>query len=156
MAGFTYSTLTTAIQNYTEVGTSVLSSTITDQFIDNSELRIQRDVPIDADRKEVIDNLVASKDNIHVPAGTLFVRGLQVYTSTTAATGANSWLEKKDISYLREYDAAEPTTGTPKNYAKSVPRSNLSVPKVIVLSESAVKLFVLHHVLHEKLIVLDN
>ena len=42
MAGFTYSTLTTAIQNYTEVGTSVLSSTITDQFIDNSELRINR------------------------------------------------------------------------------------------------------------------
>jgi hypothetical protein len=38
MAGFTYSTLTTAILNYTEVGTSVLSSTITDQFIDNSEL----------------------------------------------------------------------------------------------------------------------
>ena len=37
MAGFTYSTLTTAIQNYTEVGTGVLSSTITDQFIDNSE-----------------------------------------------------------------------------------------------------------------------
>ncbi len=119
MAGFTYSTLTTAIGNYTEVGTSVLSSTITDQFIDNSELRIQRDVPIDADRKEVIGNLVASKDNINVPAGTLFVRGLQVYTSTTAATGANSWLEKKDISFLREYDAAETTTGTPKYYAMS-------------------------------------
>ena len=119
MAGFTYSTLTTAILNYTEVGTSVLSSTITDQFIDNSELRIQRDIPIDADRKEVIGNLVASKDNVHAPAGTLFVRGLQVYTSTTAATGANSWLEKKDISYLREYDAAETTTGTPKYYAMS-------------------------------------
>ena len=96
MAGFTYSTLTTAIQNYTEVGTGVLSSTITDQFIDNSELRIQRDVPIDADRKEVVSNLVASKDNINVPAGTLFVRGIQVYTSTTAATGANSWLEKRE------------------------------------------------------------
>jgi len=119
MAGFTYSTLTTAIQNYTEVGTGVLSSTITDQFIDNSELRIQRDVPIDADRKEMIGNLTASKDNVYAPAGTLFVRGLQVYTSTTAATGANSWLEKKDISYLREYDAAETTTGTPKYYAMS-------------------------------------
>jgi len=119
MAGFTYSTLTTAIQNYTEVGTDVLSSTITDQFIDNSELRIQRDVPIDADRKEVIGNLVASKDNVNAPAGTLFVRGLQVYTSTTAATGANSWLEKKDISFLREYDAEETTTGTPKYYAMS-------------------------------------
>ena len=56
MAGFTYSTLTTAIQNYTEVGTSVLSSTITDQFIDNSELRIFRDAPIDADQKEMIGN----------------------------------------------------------------------------------------------------
>jgi len=119
MAGFTYSTLTTAIQNYTEVGTGVLSSTITDQFIDNSELRIQREIPIDADRKEVIGNLVASKDNVNAPAGTLFVRGLQVYTSTTAATGANSWLEKKDITFLREYDAAETTTGTPKYYAMS-------------------------------------
>jgi len=119
MAGFTYSTLTTAIQNYTEVGTGVLSSTITDQFIDNSELRIQREIPIDADRKEMLGNLTASKDNVYAPAGTLFVRGLQVYTSTTAATGANSWLEKKDISFLREYDAAETTTGTPKYYAMS-------------------------------------
>jgi len=119
MAGFTYSTLTTAIQNYTEVGTGVLSSTITDQFIDNSELRIQREIPIDADRKEMLGNLTASKDNVYAPAGTLFVRGIQVYTSTTAATGANSFLEKKDISFLREYDAAETTTGTPKYYAMS-------------------------------------
>ena len=59
MAGFTYSTLTTAIQNYTEVGTGVLSSTITDQFIDNSELRIQREIPLDADRKEMLGNLTA-------------------------------------------------------------------------------------------------
>ena len=73
MAGFTYSTLTTAILNYTEVGTGVLSSTITDQFIDNSELRIQRDIPVDADRREIIGNLVASTDNVHAPAGTLFV-----------------------------------------------------------------------------------
>ena len=119
MAGFTYSTLTTAIQNYTEVGTSVLSSTITDQFIDNSELRIQREIPIDADRKEMISNLTASKDNVYAPAGTLFIRGLQVYTSTSVATGANSFLIKKDISYLRENDAEETTKGTPKYYAMS-------------------------------------
>ena len=48
MAGFTYATLTTAIQNYTEVSTTVLTSTITDQFIDNAETRIMRDVPLDA------------------------------------------------------------------------------------------------------------
>ena len=68
MAGFTYATLTTAIQNYTEVGTGVLSSTITDQFIDNSELRIQRDIPMDADRKEMLGNLTSSKDNVYAPA----------------------------------------------------------------------------------------
>ena len=90
MAGFTYSTLTTAIQNYTEVGTSVLSSTITDQFIDNAELRIFREVPIDANRKEMVGNLTASTDNVHVPSGALFVRGVEVYTSTSAATGANN------------------------------------------------------------------
>ena len=28
-------------------------------------------------------------------------------------------MEKKDISFLREYDAAETTTGTPKYYAMS-------------------------------------
>ena len=119
MAGFTHTTLTTAIGNYTEVGTSVLSSTITDQFIDNSELRILRDVPIDADRKEMIGNLTASKDNIYAPAGTLFIRGIQVYESTSVATGTGNWLIKKDISYLREYDTAETTTGTPKYYAMS-------------------------------------
>ena len=35
MAGFTYATLTTAIQNYTEVGTNVLTATIIVQFIDS-------------------------------------------------------------------------------------------------------------------------
>ena len=119
MAGFTHTTLTTAIGNYTEVGTSVLSSTITNQFIDNSELRILRDVPIDADRKEMIGNLTASKDNVYTPAGALFIRGIQVYESTSVATGTGNWLIKKDISYLREYDTAETTTGTPKYYAMS-------------------------------------
>ena len=151
MAGFTYSTLTTAIQNYTEVGTSVLSSTITDQFIDNSELRILRDIPIDANRKEMTGNLTASTDNIHVPAGTLFVRGVQVYTSTTAATGANSWLVKKDISYLREYDAAETTTGSPKYYAMSGSgatgaRATTSARLTIVPTPSSAFMYKLHYV----------
>ena len=56
MAGFTYATLTTAIQNYTEVDSNVLTSTITDQFIENAELRIFRDAPIDAYKKQSTDN----------------------------------------------------------------------------------------------------
>ena len=117
MAGFTYTTLTTAIQNYTEVSSSVLTSTITNQFIENAEFRILRDVPIDAYKKQSIGNLVTGQSTINVPAKTLFVKGVQVYNSTSASTGTNSWLEKKDESYLQEYIPAETSTGFPKYYA---------------------------------------
>ena len=103
MSGFTYATLTTAIQNYTEVDSNVLTSTITDDIIENAEFRILRDVPLDAYKKQSIGNLVTGQNTINVPAKTLFVKGVQVYDSTSAATGANTWLEKKDESYLQEY-----------------------------------------------------
>ena len=117
MAGFTYTTLTQAIQDYTEVDSNVLTSTITDQFIENSELRILRDVPIDAYKKQSVGNLVTGQTTINVPAKTLFVKGVQVYNSTSVSTGTNSWLEKKDESYLQEFAPAETSTGFPKYYA---------------------------------------
>ena len=119
MAGFTYATLTTAIQNYTEVDTNVLTATITDQFIDNAEMRILRDIPLDAYKKQSTGNLVTGQNTINVPAKTLFVKGVQVYTSTSAATGANTWLEKKDESFLQEYVPSTESAkrGTPKYYA---------------------------------------
>ena len=43
----TYAELTTQILNYTEVSTDVLSSTITDDFIEHVENRILRDVDLD-------------------------------------------------------------------------------------------------------------
>ena len=42
MAGYTYATLTTAIQNYTEVDSSLFTSTIIDDFIMAAENRINR------------------------------------------------------------------------------------------------------------------
>jgi hypothetical protein len=95
MSGFTYATLTTAIQNYTEVDSNVLTSTITDEIIENAEFRILRDVPIDAYKKQSIGNLVTGQTTINVPAKTLFVKGVQVYDSTSVSTGSNTWLEKK-------------------------------------------------------------
>ena len=47
MAGFTYTTLTQAIQDYTEVDSNVLTSTITDQIIENSEYKLLPDGYID-------------------------------------------------------------------------------------------------------------
>jgi len=119
MSGFTYATLTTAIQNYTEVDSNVLTSTITDEFIENAEFRILRDVPLDAYKKQSIGNLVTGQNTINVPAKTLFVKGVQVYDSNSAATGANTWLEKKDESYLQEYvpSTESAARAKPKYYA---------------------------------------
>ena len=123
MAGFTYATLTTAIGNYTEVGTSVLTATITNQFIENSEWRILRDVPIDADRKVSEGNLVTDDNTINVPAKTLFVRGIEVFDSTSVSTGKGEWLLRRDQTFLSEYidrltgEEAQDVTGKPKYYA---------------------------------------
>jgi hypothetical protein len=123
MAGWTYATLTTAIGNYTEVGTGVLTATITNQFIENAEFRMLRDVPIDADRKQQTGSLVAGQQTINCPAGCLFTRGIQVYTATDGTiTGANNWLIKRDQTFLNEYvedqTASTPPRGLPKYYAQ--------------------------------------
>jgi hypothetical protein len=119
MAGFTYATLTTAIQDYTEVDSNVLTATITDQIIENTELRILRDVPIDAYKKQSIGNLVTGQNTINVPAKTLFVKGVQVYDSNSLSTGNNAWLEKKDETYLQEYQPSTESAdrAKPKYYA---------------------------------------
>ena len=117
MAGFNYANLVTDIRNYTEVDSNVLTAAIINRIIEDAEFKILRDVPIDAYKKQKIGNLVTGQTTINVPAKTLFVKGVQVYTSTSAATGANTWLEKKDESYLQEYIPAETSTGTPKYYA---------------------------------------
>ena len=83
MAGFTYATLTTAILNYTETDTNVLTSTITDQFIENSEMKILREIPLDAYKKQSTGNLVTGQNTINVPAKTLFVKGVQISGSNT-------------------------------------------------------------------------
>ena len=117
MSGISYTDLRTQIRNYTEVDSTVLSDSIIENIVLNAEYRISRDVPIDAYKAITTGNLVTNQDFVNLPAGALFVRGVQVYTSTSVTTGANVWLEKKDMSYLEEYVAANTDTGTPKYYA---------------------------------------
>ena len=109
MAGFTYATLTTAILNYTEVDTTVLSSTITDQFIDNAEIKIMRDIPIDANRESATDNMVVSQNYVNVPAGALFVRGIHVADGPSTLPNP-IWLAETDGTYLAEYNNPASTT----------------------------------------------
>ena len=117
MAGISYTDLRTQIRNYTEVSSTVLTDSVIENIVLNAEYRIARDVPIDAYKASTTGNLVTNQDFVNVPAGALFVRGVQVYTSTSVTTGANVWLEKKDVTFLEEYVAANTSTGKPKYYA---------------------------------------
>ena len=119
MAGISYSTLVTQIRNYTETDSNVLTTDILENIILNSQYRIMRDIPIDADRLQQSGNLVIGQESINAPAGALFVRGIQVYDSNSAITGANTWLEKKDVTYLQEYvsSTASDKRGKPKYYS---------------------------------------
>ena len=126
MAGFTYATLTTAIQNYCEVDTTVFTSTVTDQFIMNAEFRINNDLPMDSDRFVDEGTMAADVDNIRVPAGALFVRGVEVFNATNS-TEQGTWLERRDQTFLSEYvgrltgpegsATAQDVTGKPKYYS---------------------------------------
>jgi hypothetical protein len=96
----------------------VLSDSVLENIILNAQYRIFRDAPIDADRKTSTGNFTAGTNNVTVPAGAVFVRAVQVYTATGSTyTGANAYLEKKDLTFLEEYISAATSTGTPKYYA---------------------------------------
>ena len=119
MAGLSYSGLITQIRNYTETDSNVLTTDILENIILNAQARIFRDVPIDADRVQQTGSLVAGQDQVNAPGGALFVRSIQVYDSTSAVTGANSYLEKKDYTYLQQYVPSTESAkrGKPKYYA---------------------------------------
>ena len=134
MAGYTLSALETAIRNYTEVDSTVLTGAILAEFIENAENRIFLDVPIDAYRYVSEGNLAVDDNTINVPGkgtkgntGTVFVRGIEVFDSTANSEGEGTWLQKKDQTYLSEYvgrltgteggSTGQDVTGFPKYYA---------------------------------------
>ena len=124
---YDYNTLTAAIRSYTEVDDSVFTQAVIDEFIMAAEFRIYQELPMDSARFVQERTLAADDNTINAPAGALFIRGIEVFNSTSATTGNGSWLEKKDQTYLSEYTdrltgpegdrTAQDVTGFPKYYA---------------------------------------
>jgi len=127
MAGTTYSSLTDNIRNYTEVGSDVLTTAVINRFIEDAEFRIYQELPMDSQRFVQEGTLSTDNNTINNPAGTLFIRGVEVFNSTANTEGNGTWLEKKDQTYLSEYIdrltgtegdlTAQDVTGFPKYYA---------------------------------------
>ena len=59
-----------------------------------AENRINVDLPMDADRFVQEGQFQADKNTINNPAGTLFIRGVEVFPSTAVTTEQGTWLEK--------------------------------------------------------------
>ena len=95
-------TLTAAIKSYTEVDATVFTQAIIDEFIMAAEHRINIDCPMDSDRFVEEGTMAADVDNIRVPAGAQFIRGVEVFNASNT-TEQGTWLEKKDQTYLSEF-----------------------------------------------------
>ena len=127
LSGYTYSTLVTAIRDYTEVDANVLTETIIDGFIMAAQHRINLDCPMDSDRFQDQGQFATDFNTITMPVKLLFIRGIQAFSSTANTNGQSQWLERRDQTFLAEYvgkltgnaggAAAQDVTGLPKYYA---------------------------------------
>ena len=110
LSGYTYNTLVQAIKDYTEVGSNVFTETILDGFIMAAQHRINLDCPMDSDRFQDQGQVATDNDSITMPVGTLFVRGIKIFSSTANTTGPGQWLERRDQTFISEY--VDELTGT--------------------------------------------
>ena len=127
LSNYTYSTLVTAIRDYSEVDANVFTETIVDGFIMAAQNRINLDLPMDSDRVQDEAQFATDFNTITMPTKALFVRGIEVYESTANTNGQGIWLEKRDQTFMSEYvgnltgtsggAAAQDVTGLPKYYA---------------------------------------
>ena len=127
MAGYTLAELEADIRSYTEVDSTVFSGATLGRFIENAEYRINLDLPMDSAREEYQGTLAADVNTVRVPAGYMFVRGVEVFNSTSSRTGPATWLQKRDRTFINEYvgqltgpeggSTGQDTTGLPKYYA---------------------------------------
>ena len=109
---FTFATLKTAIQDYTDNSESTFVTHLSD-FIKGAEEKILKSVDLDVFRKNVTSTLTTSDQYVNVPSDYLAAFSFQITTS-----GSESFLLQKDVNYLREYTPAASTTGLPKYYAR--------------------------------------
>jgi len=110
-----YSDFLTQVRNYTEVDSNVLTDSLLDQFIRNIELDIAGKVDYDDLRKYSTANLVSGQRYVSRPGDEIIIRSLQVFNSTDAS-GTRSFLDKRDTSFITEYNGSG-ETGLPKYYA---------------------------------------
>ena len=117
----TYAEVVEQIRSYTETSSDVLTTTVVNDFINQAELRIFREVDLDVFRAYQFTTLTQGNEFVTLPGATpttmAFVRTASIYP--TAGTDANirTYLLQKDISYMTEYWPNRTSQGKPRYYA---------------------------------------
>jgi hypothetical protein len=111
---YTLTNLQDDIRNYTEVDSSVLSTSVLNTIIKNAENRIYREVDSDDNRFYATSNLQSGNRYVTIPSDLRVIRYVQL------KDGSNNqvFLEKRDTSFMTEYyNTPSTASGLPKYYA---------------------------------------
>ena len=107
---YTYTTLKTAIKDYTENQETTFVTHLVD-FIKTTEERIFKSVDLDFFRKNVNGTTTNGNQFLAVPTDYLASFSLSIENS-----GTREFLLQKDVNFLQEYSPSTTATGTPKYY----------------------------------------
>ena len=102
----TYANFVTQVRDYTEVDSNVLTATIIDGFIRNTELDVAGKVDYDDLRKYADSVFTANNKYLLIPSDLLVPRALFVATTGTLASGTVEYMEKRDQTFMREFNSS--------------------------------------------------
>ena len=109
---FTYATLKTAIQNYTDNTETTFVATL-DTFIKTVEDRILTSVDLEYFRKNATASMTSSNQYLAVPSDFLSSFSMSIVNSSS-----KEFLLQKDVNFIQEFNPNSSTTGTPRYYAR--------------------------------------
>jgi len=113
----TYAELVQKIRDYTEVSSNVLTESITNDIIRDAELRIMRDVDVDANKRYVTAQVISGTRFIDTPQNTMVIRSAQIVDSDGTSNPDNrEFLQWRDSSFMSEFNPTN-AQGVPKYYS---------------------------------------
>jgi hypothetical protein len=112
MAGYTYTTLKQAIQDYTDNTETVFVSQL-DSFIQNAEERILKTAPLEVFRKNASASMTASNKYLPKPSDWLFTYSISIIDGNSD----HKFLLNKDVNFVQDYWPTASDTGEPRYYA---------------------------------------
>ena len=110
---YTLTNLQDDIRSYTEVDDGVFTSGVLNTIIKNAENKIYREADSDDNRFYATSALVNGNRYVTIPTDLRFIR----YAQLTDSAGDQTFLEKKDTSFMSEYyNTPNTASGIPKYY----------------------------------------